>query len=77
MSINIIVYLSKNENSNWLLEENFSKTNSSICEIPLLFYILDDLKELKKLSKSNKVVSKKDGGYNTSRQIKGMLHKTF
>lgn len=62
MSINKTVYVTKNEYGDWYLEENLPKTNSSIREIPLPYYILDDLKELKKSSNSKKVVTKKDGG---------------
>lgn len=62
MSINKTVYVTKNEYGDWYLEENVPKTNSSIREIPLPYYILDDLKELKKSSNSKKVVTKKDGG---------------
>lgn len=62
MSINKTVYMTKNEYGDWYLEENVPKTNSSIREIPLPYYILDDLKELKKSCNSKKVVTKKDGG---------------
>lgn len=63
MHINKTIYITRNEYGEWYYEVNVPKTKSSIRDIPLPDYILDELAERKKLSLSKTIVSKNDGSF--------------
>lgn len=64
------LYTTKNEKGEWYYEINVPKTKSSIRQIPLPNFIHTKLIELKKISKSNFVVSKKDGSIMQSKLLR-------
>lgn len=70
MKIHKTKYITKKENGDWVYETNVPKTKSSIREIPLPYYILKDLKEMKLLSKNKHIVARKDGRFMSSKLLR-------
>lgn len=71
MHINKTIYITKSEKGDWYYEVNVPKTKSSIRDIPLPDYILEDLLELKKSSQSKNVISRNDGSFMTPQLLRG------
>ena len=62
MNINKTKYKTKDENGKWVYYIDKPKTQKSVREIPLPSFLKEELKRLKNLKLSKKVVFKSDGG---------------